>query len=59
MPKGCISVMVAPELEARMRAIAESEGRSLSNYINGILLRAHPPEGKVMRLAESKPRRPK
>lgn len=59
MPKGCISVMVSPELEARMRAIAVTEGRSLSNYINGILERTHPPERKVMHLAESKPQRPK
>lgn len=59
MPKGCISVMVSASLEARMKAVAATEGRSLSNYINGILERTHPPEGKVMRLAESKPRRSK
>jgi hypothetical protein len=54
MPKGCISVMVSEELEAKLRKAATEDGRTLSNYVGGILERAHPAEGGVFSLTAQK-----
>lgn len=42
-----IGVRLEPELYRRVEAVARAEGRSLSNYVSWLLLRAHPPGGQV------------
>jgi hypothetical protein len=41
--KGNVTIYLPLDVLARCRSVAEEENRSLSNYLSGLLERAHPP----------------
>ena len=43
--KGNVTVYLPLDVLERCRAAADEDGRSLSNYLSGLLERAHPPSG--------------
>jgi hypothetical protein len=55
--KGNVTIYLPLDVLARCRAVAEEENRSLSNYLSGLLERAHPPtssfSGKLDGILES------
>jgi hypothetical protein len=50
--KANVTIYLGAEVLARCRAAAEQDGRSLSNYLSGVLERAHPVTGVAMSLDE-------
>jgi hypothetical protein len=44
--KRAISIYVDKRLYARIEAVAKEENRSMSNYLGGLLERAHPPTSR-------------
>jgi hypothetical protein len=45
--KGNVTIYLPLDVLARCRAAAEADQRSLSNYLAGLLERAHPPSSEV------------
>ena len=50
--KSNVTIFLDPAVLASLRAAAAEDNRSLSNYIAGVLQRAHPPLHQVMSIDE-------